>query len=713
MIESRQSLLIDAVLNTAFRDGQSEGLSHVLDALGPNFPTDLGETLASRIVSMGIDEAAARTASALSGNPSPLATYVRARVLLYAGETDAALAAFSELAKRLPAPDANVLFHLSRLLLKKGRETESVASMRLALNQFPAYPFYVRAEQTVGKLSRTTAWQSKRTARVALVGSSTTALLAPILRAATFRNDVKIDLYEGLYGNFRQEILDPASGLYAFNPDFVVILVNHRDLALPQTGGKARADAFVTELRNLWETLLERHPCRIVQIGPDNPPQGSMGSLENTRADGRRRLMSAANLALSENLPRGVSYIDAEEVALEVGPEYFSDAEWNHAKQCPPSAALPRLAEHVAAHIRAALGLSAKALVLDLDNTLWGGVVGEDGVAGIKIGQGNAEAEAYLAIQTYAKELAARGIVLAVCSKNNRADAEVPFKERADMPLKLGDFAAFHANWEDKVSNIRAIAKELSLGTDSFVFLDDNPLERALVRQNLPEVVVPEFVGGPVEMLASLKRGLYFESLSLTREDLDRSAGYQANAARKSLETSSSSLEDFLRGLEMKAETGPVDDATLERVTQLVNKTNQFNLTTRRYTIDAVRAMAQSPEWWCRWFRLSDKFGDHGLIGVMFAKKSPLEWTVETWLMSCRVLGRRMEDFMTFTLLSAAKAEGATSTIGLFLPTEKNAIVKDLYPKMGFLPVVGQPGYFCFDLSAQSPKTCAFIKARG
>jgi FkbH-like protein len=609
----------------------------------------------------------------------------------------------------ITSTDPEVLFKASQNLLDSGRESEAAAAMRTALAQYPPYSFFVRSEKTIEKLAANPAWQPRRTAKVALIGSSTTALLAPVLRAAAFRDGVKLDIYEGLYGNFRQEILDPASGLYAFKPDFVVILVNHRDLALPVKGGKANADAFVTELRGLWKTLLERHACRIVQIGPDNPPQGSFGSLEYTEPEGRARLLTTANLALSDALPQGVSYIDASPVALEVGPEYFSDSEWNHAKQYPASCALPRLADYILSHIRAARGLSAKALILDLDNTLWGGVVGEDGAAGVKIGQGNAVGEAFLAIQTYAKELAARGIVLAACSKNNRADAEAPFKERADMALRLEDFAAFYANWDDKPANIRAIAKELSLGIDSFVFLDDNPLERALVRVNLPEVTVPEFSGGPVEMLAALKRGMYFESLSLTREDLERGESYRANASRKSLESSAASLEDFLLSLEMKAATGPVDDATLERVTQLVNKTNQFNLTTRRRTIEEVREMMRSPGWWCRWFRLADKFGDQGLVGVMLAEKRGPEWRVDTWLMSCRVLGRKMEDFMTYSLLSAAKSEGAARVVGEYLPTAKNVLVKDLYVKMGFEAIEGAEGKFVFDFAKKSPAPCPFI----
>ena len=420
-------------------------------------------------------------------------------------------------------------------------------------------------------------------------------------------------------------------------------------------------------------------------------------------------MIAVSNQALTADLPQGVSFVDANAVAAAIGEEYWSASEWHTAKQYPSAVALPRLADAICAHAAAALGLSAKVLAVDLDNTLWGGVIGEDLLAGIRIGPSTPEGEGYRELQQYLKEFQQRGVLLAVCSKNNLADAELPFLRHDDMLLKRDDFAAFVANWDDKPANLEHIANELSLGLESFVFLDDNPLERALVRSRLPQVTVPECGESPWEMLAALRRGLYFEAVTLTEEDRLRHAGYRGNAARAAAAETAPSLESFLSGLEMAARHGPVDAETLPRVAQLINKTNQFNLTIRRYTEDQVRAMASSPDWWCRWFRLADRFGDHGLIGVILAEKGPSQWRIDTWLMSCRVLGRRMEDFMCACLLSAACEEGATAVVGQYIPTEKNAVVESLYPQMGFAAHPESAQKYVFSLRDCPIHVCAFI----
>jgi FkbH-like protein len=402
--------------------------------------------------------------------------------------------------------------------------------------------------------------------------------------------------------------------------------------------------------------------------------------------------------------------VDACALAAEVGGEYWSASEWHAAKQYPSSSALPRLADAICSHCVAALGLSAKVLAVDLDNTLWGGVIGEDLLGGIRIGPPTPEGEGYRELQQYIKELQQRGVLLAVCSKNNLADAELPFLRHEEMLLKRDDFAAFVANWNDKPANLEQIAGDLSLGLDSLVFLDDNPLERAMVRSRLPDVVVPECGATPWEMLAALRRGMYFETVSLTEEDRRRHESYRGNAARAAAERTAPSLESFLGGLDMSACHGPVDAKTVTRVSQLINKTNQFNLTTRRYTEDQVRAMASSPDWWCRWFRLSDRFGDHGLIGVILAEKGRVEWRIDTWLMSCRVLGRQMEEFMCASLLSAAQREGASNVVGEYLPSEKNAVVSGLYPRMGFEALPESEHRFVYSLRGSTIRGCEFIR---
>ncbi|MEN6407983.1 MAG: HAD-IIIC family phosphatase [Thermoguttaceae bacterium] len=606
--------------------------------------------------------------------------------------------------------DANLLLQSARIAVRENRFPEAVADFLAALQTFPPYPFFVKSEKLLSRLAASDAWRPRRAIKLALLSSSTTSLLSPVLKASAFRRGIKLDVYEGVFGNYRQEILDPNSGLHQFRPDFAAILLNHRDLGLPPFGGNQTAMDFVADLRGYWKILTDVSPCHIVQLGFDAPSGGAWGSLEDVLPQGRRRVIVRANEALSADLPRGVSFLDANAMAAEVGPGYGSDAEWHAVKQYPSSAALPVMADHLVAHIASALGLSAKVLAVDLDNTLWGGVIGEDLLEGIRIGPSSAEGEGYAELQRYLMELKQRGVLLAVCSKNNLADAELPFRQHDAMLLKRDDFAAFAANWDDKPTNLKKIAKELSLGLDSFVFLDDNPLERALVRAQLPQVAVPECGNKPWDMLASLRRNMYFETVALTEEDLNRHEGYRSNAARAAAEAESPSMESFLNGLGLVGRHGPVDAATLVRVTQLINKTNQFNLTTRRYTEDQVRAMSSSPNWWCHWFRLADRFGDHGLIGVLLAEKNGGQWRIDTWLMSCRVLGRKMEDYMGACLLTAAKADGAATVIGEYVPTEKNALVSNLYSQMGFESLADSPRRYVFPLTQGPIRVCEFIQ---
>ncbi len=441
-------------------------------------PVGVGEVVARQFASR-LDDAA-RLADAmrmLERNDTALSRFIRARVLAYRGESARAIDAFQAALQAAAAPQSDVLLHRARLLAREDRFPEAIADLRLALQLFPAYAFFVKCEKLLDRIIASGDWRPRRTAKLAILASSTTSLLAPVLRAAGFRCGLKFEIYEGIYGNYRQEILDPQSGLYQFRPDLTVILLNHRDLALPPAGGERNAHEFVARLRELWTILLERNPCHLVQVGFDWPPQAAWGSLEDTLPAGRRRVVASSNLALAADLPQGVSFVNADALAAEIGPEYWSAAEWHAAKQYPSSAALPLLADAVSAHCAAALGLGGKLLAVDLDNTLWGGVIGEDLLEGIRIGPSSAEGEGYRELQQYLKELQQRGVLLAVCSKNNPADAELPFRRHDDMRLKLDDFAAFLANWDDKPTNLERIAESLSLGLDSFVFLDDNPME--------------------------------------------------------------------------------------------------------------------------------------------------------------------------------------------------------------------------------------------
>jgi FkbH-like protein len=326
--------------------------------------------------------------------------------------------------------------------------------------------------------------------------------------------------------------------------------------------------------------------------------------------------------------------------------------------------------------------------VLDLDNTLWGGVIGDDGVDGLVLGQGSALGEAFVAFQEYARELSRRGIILAVCSKNDAANAIEPFDKHPEMVLKRSDIASFVANWSDKVHNVRTIANELNIGLDSLVFVDDNPYERNLVREQLPVVAVPELPDDPARFPRALADAGYFEGLTVTEEDRARSAQYQYNRQRDELKASATDLQSFLRGMQMDLIYKSLDQLSLQRTVQLINKTNQFNLTTRRYSEDDILAVMCDQRAFGLQLRLVDRFGDNGIICVVIGRMQDEDaLLLDTWLMSCRVLGRQVEPATLKLVAEHARKLGAKRLVGEYLPTKKNGMVRDHYARLGFTVV--------------------------
>ncbi len=312
-------------------------------------------------------------------------------------------------------------------------------------------------------------------------------------------------------------------------------------------------------------------------------------------------------------------------------------------------------------------------------------MIGDDGMEGIALGQGSPLGEAYVAFQDYCRELTRRGIILAVCSKNDESNAVEPFEKHPEMVLRRGDIASFVANWSDKAGNIRAIAEELNIGLDSLVFIDDNPFERNLVRQELPMVAVPEVSDDPVGYPVALSDAGYFEGLSVTDEDRERTSQYQGNKARDALKASATDLPAYLRGLEMELIVKPFDRIGLQRIVQLINKSNQFNLTTRRYTDEDVLAVMGDPEAFGLQLRLLDRFGDNGVIAIIIGRlQETKDLLIDTWLMSCRVLGRQVEPTTLNLIAEQAKKLGAKRVVGEYIPTKKNGMVKDHYARLGF-----------------------------
>ena len=360
---------------------------------------------------------------------------------------------------------------------------------------------------------------------------------------------------------------------------------------------------------------------------------------------------------------------------------------WHQAKQLVSPTLAPLYGEHLARIAAATAGLSRKCLVLDLDNTLWGGVIGDDGIDGIQLGQGSPSGEAFLAFQRYAAQLARRGVILAVCSKNDLHVAEAAFAH-PEMALKRSDIAAFVANWEDKAGNLRRIASMLDIGLDSLVFVDDNPAERDIVRRELPEVAVPELPDDVANYPARIAAAGYFEAVSFTSDDAERGRSYALNAERKAAQSQATDMDGYLRGLQMVLRVNRIGAAELARTTQLINKTNQFNLTTRRYTEAEVERMASNPQAIALALRLEDKFGDNGLISVVLARADAAieadELLIDSWLMSCRVLGRQVESAVLEVLAEAAAAAGWRALVGEYRPSERNGMVAEHYPRLGF-----------------------------
>jgi FkbH-like protein len=471
----------------------------------------------------------------------------------------------------------------------------------------------------------------------------------------------------------------------------VLIALDHRGLPFRQDAGGAwppyQSEAALRELDTIREGVRRNSGAiSLVQTVPA-PLLPLFGSLDATLAGSARAAIAAFNAALAGDVSaRGDLLVDIDALAQAVGlDDWYDDRDWHLAKLPFSQRALPLYADHVLRTIAALRGKSRKCLVLDLDNTLWGGVIGDDGLEGIAVDQGDARGEAHRAVQSVALDLRRRGVVLAVCSKNDDATARLPFREHPGMLLKEEHIAVFTANWEDKASNLERIAQRLDIGLDSLVFLDDNPVERAQVREALPQVAVPELGADPSTFARTLMLAGYFDSAAFTPEDLARAEQYQGNAHRAELMESSRDLGQFLRSLEMTIQFAPFHAQGRKRIAQLINKTNQFNLTTRRYTEAQVAAMEASPAHFTLQVGLVDRFGDNGMICAVICQRRADEWEIDSWLMSCRVLNRKVEESVCNRIAREAIAQGAKRLIGVYVPTPRNNIVAGLFGQLGFV----------------------------
>ncbi|MGO9469313.1 MAG: HAD-IIIC family phosphatase [Isosphaeraceae bacterium] len=530
--------------------------------------------------------------------------------------------------------------------------------------------------------------------RLAILGGPTTTQLRQLIEVFLAGAGMDGEIYEADYGLFRQEILTPGSGLDRFQPTFVFLATGARDVARRpgmdhEEDAVARLAALeLADWAHLWETANARWNAIVLQNNFEIAPGGVLGHHALRHPAAWEHYLERLNRLLADRAPSYVVLHDQRGLAAEAGARDWFDPRFylEFKMPCGPEC-LVAYAHSVVSLVRAAVGRSKKARVLDLDNPLWGGRVGDLGAGGIRLGQGSGEGEAFVAFQRYAKELRERGILLAVCSKNDEDKAREPFEKREDMVLRLADFSCFIANWENKVDNLREIAERLDLKLDSFVFVDDNPAERAVVRRFLPEVAVPDLPEDPAGFIQALALHRYFETIALTSEDAARARYYAENARRKDLAARTCDLTSFLASLEMRMKVEPVSDLNIERVTQLLNKSNQFNLTTRRYTLPQVREIAAAADWRTLTFSLKDKLGDNGLISVILLRKKDQDsLVIDTWVMSCRVLQRGVEEFARNELVELAREEGRARILGTYIPTSKNSMVEHHYARLGFEP---------------------------
>jgi FkbH-like protein len=534
--------------------------------------------------------------------------------------------------------------------------------------------------------------------RIAILGGSTTAEVRSALEIFLLHRRIEPEFYESEYGRFSEDVLFENPELEKFQPQIAYIHTTRRNIRSSPALG-ANEDAFEAELereierfRAVWEKIGNLFPsCTVIQNNFDLPSSRPLGNLEAGSYFGQVAFVNRLNFEFAKTAAENPKLFiqDIQSLAADLGSDkWFDPNYWFSYKLATTPYACAAIGSNLANMIAALYGRTRKCLVLDLDNTLWGGVVGDDGVANLKLGSETALAESYLAFQQYVSGLKSRGILLAVCSKNEEA-AALEGLRHPDGVLRPEDFAVIKANWAHKHENIAEIAETLNIGLDSLVFVDDNPVERAIVRLHLPEVLVPEVGTDPSGFAALLEQSGCFEVLSVSDDDLKRNRFYEENNARKGLESSFGDYGSFLMSLEMEAEIKPFSAVYQDRITQLTNKTNQFNTTTRRYTRAEIELIAEDPRYIHLYGRLKDKFGDNGLVSVVIGEIQGQTLSILLWLMSCRVLKRGMEEAMMDTLVCQCRIRGIERVDGHYLPTRKNAMVADLYGQLGFEKVSG------------------------
>lgn len=527
--------------------------------------------------------------------------------------------------------------------------------------------------------------------KIAILGGSTTRDIRDILELFLLNYGIRPCFYESEYNQYYADGMFPNPALEEFHPDILYIHTSNRNIEQypsledDRTLVTQKLQAEYERFQALWEHLHAVYGCPVIQNNFEPPLYRLLGNRDASDHRGRWNYIQRLNQMFYEYADTHQDFYihDICYEAADYGLERWSDPfYWNMYKYAMCVPAIPYTAFQLARIIKSIFGRNKKVLNLDLDNTLWGGVIGDDGPENIEIGQETSLGQTYAEFQDYLKQHKKLGVLLSVNSKNNEETA-LSGLERADSVLKREDFVAFRANWEPKSHNLYATAEELKLLPESFVFVDDNPAEREIVRQEVPGAAVPE-ITKVEEYIRVLDRSGFFEVTNFSEDDLKRNEMYLANEQRNRMQKNFSDYGDYLRSLEMKARIGAFDPAYFSRIAQLTNKSNQFNLTTHRYSQSEIEQIAADSQYLTLCGRLEDKFGDNGVVSIVIGRKEKDVLHIELWLMSCRVLKRGMEYAMMDTLVKQCRDCGIRQIYGYFYPTAKNAMVKDFYALQGF-----------------------------
>lgn len=535
--------------------------------------------------------------------------------------------------------------------------------------------------------------RARRKIRIAILGGSTTSEVRNLFELFLLKDGFEPEFYESSYGRYKEEILLENPGLSAFKPEIIYFHVTSKDISSWPGIGSVDEDlerwtgGRVEEFKELWNKARALYGCVLIQNNFDLPHLRALGNLDGTVAYGKMSSVARLNLELAK-LARsrtGVVINDIFSLSARIGIDrWFDPIRWYSYKLAVSLEATVELGQQLAGIVRSLHGLTRKCLVLDLDNTIWGGVIGDDGLDKIQLGTDTPIGLAYLDFHRYVHSLRDRGTLIAVCSKNDPKIAEAGLNH-PDCLLKREHFSAFYANWDPKCENLRRIAGDLNIGLDSIVFLDDNPAEREIVRAQLPMVAVPEVNADPLSFAVALERERYFEISTISEDDLKRARFYRENQIRSEEGAKFANYGEYLESLEMVAEIAPFQNLYLDRIAQLINKTNQFNLTTRRYTLPEIEAIVRSDAYITLYGRLKDKFGDNGLVSVIIGRQEGKSLEILVWLMSCRVLKRDMELAMFDALMEKCVQRGVSNVMGRYIKTPKNDLVANHYADLGFV----------------------------